>query len=119
MNYLMAFLVGGIICTLGQILIIRTKITSARILVLFLIIGVILGGLNLYEPILKFCGGGIAIPIIGFGGTLSGGVIKAISEMGFLGVFAGGLTSTAIGVSAAVFFSFVIALIFKSKTKHS
>lgn len=119
MNYLMAFLVGGIICLLGQILIIRTKITSARILVLFLIIGVVLGALNLYEPILEFCGAGIAIPIIGFGGTLASGVMKAISEMGFLGVFSGGLTSTAIGISSAVFFSFIIALIFKSRTKNS
>ena len=119
MNYLMAFLVGGIICMLGQILIIKTKITSARILVLFLVLGVVLGAFNLYEPLRQICGAGISIPIIGFGGTLAGGVIKAISEMGFLGAFAGGLTSTAIGVSAAVFFSFVIALIFKSKTKHS
>ena len=119
MNYLMAFLVGGLICMMGQILIIKTKITSARILVLFLVIGVVLGGFNLYEPIQEICGAGIAIPIIGFGGTLAGGVIKAISEMGFLGVFAGGLTSTAIGVSAAVFFSFIVSLIFSSKTKNS
>ncbi|MBQ7307869.1 MAG: SpoVA/SpoVAEb family sporulation membrane protein [Clostridia bacterium] len=119
MNYVMAFLVGGLICVIGQILIIRTKITSARILVIFLLVGVILGILNLYEPIQEFCGAGIAIPIIGFGGTLANGVMKAISEMGFLGVLAGGLTSTAIGVSAAVFFSFIVALIFKSKTKHS
>lgn len=115
----MAFIVGGLICVIGQILIIRTKITSARILVIFLVLGVVLGALNLYEPIQEFCGAGIAIPIIGFGGTLANGVMKAISEMGFLGALAGGLTSTAIGISSAVFFSFIIALFFKSRTKHS
>lgn len=119
MRFILAFVVGGLICTIGQILIIRTKMTSARILVLFLVIGVILGALRIYDPILQVCGAGIAAPIIGFGGTLSNGVIKAISENGFLGVFSGGLTSTAIGIAVTVFFSFIIAMIFKSKTKNS
>ena len=119
MRFLMAFLVGGFICLIGQILIIRTKMTSSRILVLFLILGVILGGFRVYDKILEFAGAGIAVPIIGFGGTLANGVIKAIKELGFLGVLAGGLTSTAIGISMAVFFSFIIALIFPSKTKKS
>lgn len=116
--YLKVFLVGGLICLIGQILIIKTKMTSARILVTFLVAGVFLEGLGLYDPIVDFAGAGATVPIVGFGRTLAKGVIKEVSTKGVIGLFTGGLTATAGGIAAAVFFSFIFALIFSSHTKH-
>lgn len=116
--YLKVFLVGGLICLIGQVLIIKTKITSARILVTFLVAGVFLEGLGLYDPIVDFAGAGATVPIVGFGRTLAKGVIKEVSQKGAIGLFTGGLTATAGGIAAAVFFSFILSLIFSSHTKH-
>lgn len=119
LDYLIVFVVGGIICLIGQILIIRTKITSARILVLFELIGVFLGAVGLFEPIAEFAKAGITVPIIGFGASLAKGAIEGAKTEGILGVIKGGLTSTAAGVAAAVTFAFIFALIFKAKSKKS
>lgn len=115
--YLKVFLVGGFICMLGQILIIKTNITSARILVLFVVLGAILEALGLYEPIVQFAGAGATVPITGFGRSLAKGAIQGVKERGILGVFTGGLTATAGGIAAAVIFAYIFALIFNSKTK--
>ncbi|MBE5745890.1 MAG: stage V sporulation protein AE [Clostridiales bacterium] len=119
LTYLQVFLVGGFICFLAQILIIKTNMTSSRILVLFLVIGIILEGLDLYDPIVEFGKAGATVPIVGFGRTLAKGVINQVTSSGILGVFSGGLASTATGIGAAVFFSFIFALIFNSHTKKS
>ncbi len=115
-TYLQVFLVGGFICLLGQILIIKTKITSARILVLFLSIGIVLEAFNLFEPIKEFGKAGATIPIVGFGASLAKGAIEA-AEKAPLGIFTGGLTATSAGIAAAIIFSYLAALIFNSKTK--
>ena len=115
--YLKVFLVGGFICMLGQILIIKTNITSARILVLFVVLGAILEAFGLYEPIVQFAGAGATVPITGFGRSLAKGAIQGVKERGILGVFTGGLTATAGGIAAAVIFAYLFALIFNSKTK--
>ncbi len=115
--YLKVFLVGGFICMLGQILLIKTNITSSRILVLFVVIGAIMEAFGLYEPIVNFAGAGATVPITGFGRSLAKGVVDAIKSQGFLGVFTGGLTATAGGIAAAVLFAYIFALIFNSKTK--
>ena len=115
--YLKVFLVGGFICMLGQILIIKTNITSARILVLFVVIGALLEAFGLYEPIVTFAGAGATVPITGFGRSLAKGAIQAVKEKGILGIFTGGLTATAGGIPAAVIFAYIFALIFSSKTK--
>ena len=119
LTYLQVFLVGGFICFIAQILILRTKMTSARILVLFLVIGVILEALDLYDPIVEFGHAGATVPIVGFGRTLAKGVINAVTSSGISGIFSGGLGATATGIGAAVFFSFIFALIFNSHTKKS
>ena len=119
LNYLKVFLTGGIICFIGQLLINKTKMTSARILVIFMCAGVILEGIGLYQYVVDFGKAGATIPIIGFGRTLAKGVIKEVSTKGILGIFTGGLTATAAGIAASVIFSFFVALIFKPKTKHS
>ena len=116
MDYIISFLVGGFICFLGQILVIRTKITTARILVLFLIIGMILEVFNIYAPFKEFAKAGASVPIIGFGASLARGAITATRQFGVLGIFTGGLTAAAGGISMAIFASFVFALIFSSKT---
>lgn len=118
MDYIISFLVGGFICFLGQILVIRTKITTARILVLFLIIGMILEVFNIYAPFKEFAKAGASVPIIGFGASLARGAITATRQFGVLGIFTGGLTAAAGGISMAIFASFVFALIFSSKTKR-
>ncbi len=115
--YLNVFLVGGLICMIGQILLIKTNITSSRILVLFVVIGAILEALGLYEPIVNFAGAGALVPITGFGRSLAKGAVDAIKTQGFLGVFTGGLTATAGGIAAAVIFAYLFALIFNSRTK--
>ena len=117
MDYLKAFATGGLICVIGQILIDKTKLTPARILVSYVVIGVILGALGLYQPIVDFAGAGATVPLTGFGNTLAKGVKEAIAEKGFLGVFLGGLKATAGGISAAVFFGLLAGLLFKAKDK--
>ena len=118
MIYLWAFLIGGIICALGQLLIITTKITSSRILVMFVLIGVVLQAVGIFDPISQFAGAGINVPIIGFGASLAKGAIGAVRATGLIGVFTGGLTATAGGIAAAVGFAFLWGLIFKSHTKN-
>lgn len=117
--YLKCFLVGGLICMLGQILIIKTTITSSRILVLFVCIGAVLEGFDLYDPLIDFAGAGATVPITGFGRSLAKGVIDAVKEKGILGLFTGGLSATAGGIAAAVIFAYIFSLIFSSKTKRS
>ena len=117
MDYLKAFLVGGLICFLGQVLIDKTKLTPARILVSYVVIGVFLGAVGLYDKLLDFAGAGAAVPLTGFGNTLAKGVREAVNESGFLGIFTGGLKATAGGIAAAVFFGLLMGLIFKPKDK--
>lgn len=115
MQYLWAFLIGGIICVIGQLLIDYTKLTPARILVGYVVAGVILTAFGLYGPLVEFAGAGATVPLTGFGYTLATGMQKAISQYGFLGIFTGGLTATAGGITAAIVFSYIAALISKSK----
>lgn len=117
MYYLWVFLIGGAVCMIGEILIIKTNITSARILVLFELIGVFLQAIGVYDYISAFARAGINVPIIGFGASLAKGAIGAVHSRGIIGIFTGGLEATAGGIAAAVFFAFIFALIFKSKTK--
>ena len=116
-QYLNAFWVGGLFCAIAQILIDKTKLTPARILVSFVIAGAILGALGLYEKIVDFAGAGATVPIIGFGNTLVQGVIKGIKARGFWGIFTGGATAAAGGITASIFFGFLISLIFNPKQK--
>ena len=118
MSYLTAFITGGIICVIGQLLIDKTKLTSARILVLFVVLGVILTALGLYEPLVEFGGAGATVPLTGFGYSLAKGVMKEVDNLGFLGIFTGGLKATAAGVCAAVSFSFIAALITRAHAKN-
>lgn len=117
MMYLKVFLVGGALCAIGQALIDYTKLTPARILVSYVVAGVILGGLGLYQPLVDFAGAGATVPLTGFGWLLSKGVKEAIAEKGMLGILSGGLTATSAGIAAAIFFGFIFALIFKPKSK--
>ncbi len=117
MQYLNAFWVGGLICAIAQILIDKTKLTPARILVLFVVTGCVLGGLGIYEPLINFAGAGATVPIIGFGNVLAQGVIQEIDEHGFLGILTGGAKAAAGGITASVVFGFLAALIFKPKIK--
>jgi len=116
-DYLKAFLVGGLICVIGQVLIDRTKLTPGRILVVFVVIGAVLGGIGWYENIVQFAGAGATVPIVGFGYVLSQGVIRGVSESGFVGVFTGGLRAVAGGLTAALLFGFLAALVFNPKAK--
>ena len=118
MDFLRAYITGGIICIIGQILIDKTKLTSARILVLFVVIGCVLGGLGIYEHIVDFGGAGATVPLTGFGYLLSEGVIEEVDKNGFLGVFTGGLKACAGGISVAVLFALIAAIIFKPKAKN-
>ena len=117
MDYLKAFLVGGAFCLIGQILIDKTKLTPARILVSYVIIGVILGAAGIYKPLLEFAGAGASVPLTGFGNTLAKGVREAVSKDGFLGIFTGGLKATAGGITAAIFFGLVTSFLCKAKDK--
>ena len=117
MDYLKAFLVGGIICMLGQILIDKTKLTPARILVSYVVCGVLLTALNIYQPIVDFAGAGATVPLTGFGYCLANGVKEAVDSDGLLGVFTGGLKSTAGGITAAIMSGLLVSLIFKAKDK--
>ena len=113
LEYLKAFLVGGAFCAIGQLLIYLTKLTPARILVSYVVAGVVLGGLGVYQPLVDFAGAGATVPLTGFGNLLAKGVKKAIDTDGFLGIFTGGFTSSAAGITAAVLFGLILALIFK------
>lgn len=112
-----SFLVGGLLCAIGQVLIMKTQLTSARILVGYVTAGVILGALGLYKPIVDFAGAGATVPLTGFGNTLARGVKKAVDEDGALGILTGGLTASAAGITAAVIFGLLASLIFKPKDK--
>ena len=117
LTYLKVFITGGIICTIGQVLIDKTKLTPARILVLFVVLGVILTGLGIYKPIVDFGGSGATVPISGFGYALANGVKEEIDKNGFLGMFTGGITATSAGITAAIIFGYLGALISKSNIK--
>lgn len=117
MDYLKAFLLGGVLCVIGQILIDKTKLTPARILVTYVVSGVILGAFNLYKPLIDWGGAGATIPLTGFGNTLAKGVREAVDEKGLLGAFTGGVKAAAGGITAAIFFGFLAALFFKPKDK--
>ena len=118
MDYIITFLVGGTICALAQILVVRTSITTSRRLVLFLSIGVVLQILGVYPYFKDFAKAGATVPIIGFGATLAQGAIEGAKESGLLGALQGGLTATAGGIAVAIFVAFIVALIFNSRTKH-
>jgi stage V sporulation protein AE len=117
MDYLKAFVFGGILCVIGQILIDKTKLTPARILVIYVVTGVILGAVGLYKPFVEFAGAGATVPLTGFGYALSKGVKAAVEQQGWLGIFTGGVTATAGGVAAAITFGLLGAVIFKPKPK--
>ena len=117
MEYLNAFLCGGILCAIGQILIDKTKLTPARILVAYVVAGVVLTALGIYPYIEQWGGAGATVPLTGFGHALCTGVKHAVQEIGFLGAFTGGLTSTSAGIAAAIFFGALAALIFKPRPK--
>ena len=117
MNFLIAFLIGGLLCVVGQIIIDKTKLTPARIMVGYVVVGVILSGVGLYKHFVDFAGSGATVPLLGFGNSLANGVREAIDEKGFIGVFTGGLTMTAGGICAAILFGYLCSLIFKPKTK--
>ena len=116
-NYIMAFIVGGIICIIGQILIDKTKLTPARILVLFVTVGAILGGLGIYQHLINFAGAGATVPITGFGANLAKGAIEEVQKIGLLGAFTGGVKASAGGIAAAIFFGYIASLIAKPKIK--
>ena len=117
MNFLWAFVVGGILCAIAQLLIDKFKLTPARILVIYVVAGVILTLTGVYEPIVRFAGAGATVPIIGFGYSLAKGALKGVTEHGIAGILSGGVTGTATGIAAAIFFGFIIALIAKPKEK--
>ena len=118
LNLLKAFAVGGAICAIGEILVLKTKLTPARILVGYIVLGVLLSAIDLYSPLVDFAGAGATIPLTGFGHALTTGVKKAVQEIGVMGAFTGGLTSTAAGISAAVFFGTLTAVLFKPHPKE-
>lgn len=117
MEYIKAFLVGGALCLAGQILIDKTKLTPARILVSYVVIGVILGAVGIYEPLAEFAGAGATVPLTGFGYNLSKGVKEAVTQDGFLGIFTGGLKACAGGIAASITAGLLASLIFKAKDK--
>ena len=117
MEYINAFLCGGALCVIGQLLIDKTKLTPAKILVCYVTAGVILGGLGLYQHLVDWAGAGATVPLTGFGNTLAKGVQKAVEEQGLLGALTGGISATAGGITAAIFFGFLVALVCKSKPK--
>ena len=117
MDYLKAFLVGGSICLLAQLLIDYTKLTPAKILVSFVVLGVILGGISIYQPLVDFAGAGASVPLLGFGNTLAKGVRESVQEDGFLGILTGGLKATAGGITVAITAGLLASLVFKPKDK--
>ena len=117
MQYLWTFLVGGALCAIAQILIDKCKLTPARILVMYVTVGVVLTVIGVYEPLVKFAGCGATVPLTGFGYCLAKGAMKGVAEQGFWGIFSGGVTGAAAGIAAAVFFGYIVALVSKSKEK--
>ncbi len=117
-SYLKCFAVGGGLCLFGQVLIDRTMLTPARVLSIYVVAGVVLGALGVYPPLLDWAGAGAAIPLTGFGNTLAKGVREAVAEKGLLGAFTGGLSSSAAGITAALLFGFLVALLFRAKEKR-
>lgn len=117
MEYIKAFVIGGILCLIGQILIDKTKLTPARILVSYVVIGVVLGAVGVYKPLVDFAGAGATVPLTGFGYSLAKGVKEAISEDGLLGAFTGGLKATAGGITAAIISALLASFLFKPKDK--
>lgn len=117
LEYLWAFLIGGAFCAVGQLLIDLTKLTPARILVSYVVAGVILGAVGVYEPLIGFAGGGATVPLTGFGSLLAKGVREAVDEHGLIGAFMGGFTASSAGISAAIFFGLLAALCFRSGSK--
>ncbi|NFE60957.1 stage V sporulation protein AE [Clostridium botulinum] len=118
MEYLSAFIVGGIICIIAQILMDTTNLTPGRILVLFVTVGAILGAFGIYDKIVAIGGAGATVPLPGFGNSLAKAAIKEVKEIGLLGAFTGGIKGTAGGITAAIFFGYLMALIFNPKTKE-
>ena len=118
MKYILAFIVGGLICVVAQILLDKTKLTPARILVCYVVAGVILGGVGLYAPLVEWAGAGATVPLTGFGYNISKGIREAVDEKGLLGIFTGALTAAAGGTAAALIFGYLAALIFKAKPKR-
>lgn len=118
MEYLKAFLVGGAICAVVQILLDNTKLMPGRVMVILVCIGAILGSFGIYEPFAKWAGAGASIPLTGFGSTLFKGVKEAVDKDGFIGIFKGGFTSSAVGVSAALVFSYIASCFFGPKMKN-
>ncbi len=118
MDYVWAFVVGGALCVIAQLLIDKTKLTPARILVTYVVVGVILGGIGIYEPLAEFAGNGATTPLTGFGYLIAKGVKEAIDEKGLLGALTGGLSAAAGGTAAALVFGFLAALIFRGKPKR-
>lgn len=116
-TYAIVFAVGGALCAIAELLIVRTKLTPARILVIFLIAGIILEGVGVYDAIFKVCQAGISVPIVGFGASLAKGSIEMARKVGFVGAFAGGLVRTAYGVGVAIVMSYIVTLVFSPKTK--
>ena len=117
MLLLRCFIVGGLICVIGQILIDKTKLTSARILVLFVTIGAILGGLGIYKYLIDFAGAGATVPLLGFGANLAKGAIQEVQNIGLLGAFVGGVKASAGGIATAIFFGYIASLLAKPKIK--
>lgn len=115
--YLKCFLVGGALCAVGQLLIDKTALTPARILTSYVVAGVVLGALGVYQPLLDIAGAGASVPLTGFGNTLAKGVREAVAERGILGAFTGGFTASAAGICAALVFGYLAALLFKPKEK--
>lgn len=117
LTYVIVFAVGGGLCAIAQLLIIKTKLTPARILVIFLLVGVALEGIGIYKPINEFCQAGISVPIVGFGAALTRGAIEYAKQIGILGALGGGLIRTALGVGTAVVMSYIVTLIFSPRSK--
>lgn len=117
LQLLKCFVIGGLICIIGQILIDKTKLTPARILVIFVTTGVILGGIGVYEKLVEFAGAGATVPLTGFGYSLAKGVMQEVSQNGIIGAFTGGIKATAGGIAAAIFFGYIASLISKPKMK--
>ena len=118
MDYLKAFLAGGLFCVVGQVLIDKTKLTPARILVAYVVSGVVLGAVGVYGPLADWAGAGATVPLTGFGYSLAKGVKEAVAEKGLLGALTGGVTSTAGGIAAAIFLGVVVAMLFKPRPKR-
>jgi stage V sporulation protein AE len=118
MEYILAFIVGGLICVVGQIILDTTKLTPAHILVTFLLIGVVLGAIGIYKPLVEFAGAGATIPISGFGYSLSKGAIEGAKTKGLIGAFTGGIEATGAGIAAIILFGYIMAVVSNPKSKE-